>query len=70
MANHIHIIIGEVSNQVRINLFQQGFHGQTGPNFADKIFNRIFTNEKVRILIKISLKFVPTGPIDNNPALL
>ena len=27
-------------------------------------------NEKFRILIKISLKFVPNGPINNNPALV
>ena len=34
------------------------------------IFKRNFLNEKVRILIKISLKFVPKGPINNNPALV
>ena len=27
-------------------------------------------NEKFCILIKISLKFVPKGPIDNSPALV
>ena len=30
----------------------------------------IFLNENVRLLIKISLKFVPKGPINNNPALV
>ena len=30
----------------------------------------IFVNEKFCILIKISLKFVPKGPIDNNQALV
>ena len=30
---------------------------------------RIFLNEDVRISIKISLKFVPKGPINNIPAL-
>ena len=30
----------------------------------------IVLNEKFCILIKISLKFVPKGPIDNNPALV
>ena len=30
----------------------------------------IFVNEKFCILVKISLKFVPTGPIDDNPALV
>ena len=29
-----------------------------------------FVNEKFWILIKISLKFVSKGPIDNNPALV
>ena len=37
---------------------------------ADDIFKRIFLNEKVRILIKISLGFVPNGLIDNNRALV
>ena len=37
---------------------------------ADDIFRNIFVNEKFCILIKISLKFVPKGPIDNNPALV
>ena len=37
---------------------------------ADDIFKYIFVNEKVRILIKISLKFVPKGVIDNNQALV
>ena len=32
---------------------------------ADDIFKCIFMNENVRILIQISLKFVPKGPIDN-----
>ena len=31
---------------------------------------RIFVNENVRIAIKISLKFVPEGPINKNPALV
>ena len=33
-------------------------------------FKRIFLNENVRILIKISLKFFTKGPINNNPALV
>ena len=31
-------------------------------------FKRIFLNENVRISIKISLKFVPEGPINDIPA--
>ena len=41
--------------------------GRNGHHFTDDIFNRIFQNEEVRILIEISLKFVPKGPIGNNP---
>ena len=38
--------------------------------FADDTFKRIFLNENVRISIKISLKFVYEGPINNNRALV
>ena len=37
--------------------------------FADNIFKHIFLNENVRILIKISLRFVPRGSNDNKSAL-
>ena len=43
---------------------------QNGHCFADDTFKRIFLNENVRISIKISLKFVPKGPISNNPELV
>ena len=43
---------------------------QNRRRFADDTFKRIFLNENVRISIKISLKFVPKGPINNNPALV
>ena len=39
-------------------------------HFADDIFKCIFFNENVWILLKISLKFVPKGPINNIPALV
>ena len=42
---------------------------QNGRRFADT-FKRIFLYENVRISIKISLKFVPKGPISNIPALV
>ena len=42
---------------------------QNGRHFANGTFKQIFLNENVRIMIKISLKFVPKGPINNNPAL-
>ena len=41
-----------------------------GRHFADDIFKCIFLNENVWISIKISLKFVPKGPINNIPALV
>ena len=40
--------------------------GQHGPDFAYNIFKYVFMNEKLCILIWISLKFVPKGPIDHN----
>ena len=43
---------------------------QIGHHFSDDIFKCIFLNENVEILIKISLKFVPKGPIYNIPALV
>ena len=43
---------------------------QNGRHFPDDIFKWIFLNEKVWIPIKISMKFVPKGPINNIPALV
>ena len=43
---------------------------QNGRHFADDNFKHIFLNENARISIKISLKFVPKGPINNIPALV
>ena len=40
--------------------------GQNGRHFADDVCRCIFVNEKFCILIKISLKFVAKGQIDNN----
>ena len=37
---------------------------------ADDNFRYIFLSENYRIPIRISLKFVPKGPIDNNQALV
>ena len=44
--------------------------GQNDRHFTDNIFRCIFVNEKFCILVKISLKFVPKGLIDNKPALV
>ena len=43
---------------------------QNGRHFADNIFSCIFMNKNVWILIKISLKFVLKGSINNIPALV
>ena len=42
---------------------------ENGRHFADDMFKCIFLNENVWIPIEISLKFVPKGSINNNPAL-
>ena len=39
-------------------------------HFADAIFKCICLNENVWISIKISLKFIPKGPINNIPTLV
>ena len=41
-----------------------------GRHFPDDIFKCIFLNGNVWISIKISLKFIPRGPINNMPALV
>ena len=41
-----------------------------GRHFADDIFRCILVNDMFCILIKISLKCVPKGQIDNDPALV
>ena len=38
---------------------------QNGRHFADDIFKCIFLNENISVSIKILLKFVPKGPINN-----
>ena len=38
---------------------------ENGCHFSDDNFKSIFLHEEVRILIIISLKFVPKGPIEN-----
>ena len=50
--------------------FKSSPPGQNGHYFTDNIFGCIFMNWRFCILIKISLKFVLKGPIDNNPGLV
>ena len=53
-----------------IGLFNTLSPRRNRSHFADDIFKCIFLNENVWIPIKISLKFVPRGPINNIPALI
>ena len=57
----------EVSLPTKLNTLRPR---QDGRRFADDTFKRIFLNENVRNSIKISLEFVPKGPINNIPALV
>ena len=41
-----------------------------GCHFPDDILQSIFLNENIWILIKVSLKFVPKGPINKIPTLV
>ena len=50
--------------------FNSSPHGQNGRHFADDMFKRIFLNENIWILNKISLKYVHCGLIDNMSALV
>ena len=43
---------------------------QNGCHFADDVLKCIFLNENVWISLKISLKCVPKGPINNIPSLV
>ena len=43
---------------------------QDGSRLPDDIFKCIFFNKNVLLLVKISLKFVPKGSINNIPALI
>ena len=43
---------------------------QNGRHFADNILKSIFLNDNIWIQIKISLKFVPKGSINNIPAVV
>ena len=71
----VHVRIYQTSNVNRsssthYNTFNTLRPRQHGPHFADDTFKCIFLNENVWIPIKISLKFVPKGPINNIPALV
>ena len=46
------------------------FSGQNDRHFTDDIFKYIFLNENIVISIEMSLKFIPSGPISDIPALV
>ena len=60
----------EVYPETLLDMLNSSPHAQNGRHFAYNRFRCISVNEKFCILIKISLKFVPYGPIDNNQALV
>ena len=67
MTSEMLIIIGSCSGLSSIQKYVNSSPpGRNGRHLADDIFRRIFVSEKFCIFIKISLKFVPKGPIDNN----
>ena len=43
---------------------------QNGRHFPDDIFKCVFVIENILISIKISLKFIPKGPINNIPPMV
>ena len=51
-------------------IFSQSIINTLRPRQMDAIFKCIFLNENIWISIKISLKFVPRGPINKIPALV
>ena len=51
-------------------LFNTSRPRQNGRHFPDDISKYISLNENVWIPIKISLKFVPRGPINNIPSMV
>ena len=59
--------VGPCQQSVQVNTLRPR---QNGRRFADDTFRHIFLNENVRISIKISMKFVPKGPLDNIPSLV
>ena len=59
--------VEHVTHVIKLNSLRPGRNEQ---HFSDDIFKPIFFNENVWISIKISLKFVPKGPINNIPALV
>ena len=60
----------QLSNPSDLPCFNTLRPRQDGRHFADDVLKCIFMNENVWISLKIPLKFVPRGPINNIPALV
>ena len=52
-----------------VSVFNSSSSGQNGRLFADDVFKHIFLNENLRSSNKMSMKYIPWGPINNMPAL-
>ena len=63
-------VMSGIMPHARIQPFNTLGPRQNGHYFPDNIFNCIFLNENVWISVKISLNFVPKGPINNILALV
>ena len=61
------LCLNVLTHQVPFNTLRPKQHGC---HFPEDIFKHIFLNDNIWILIKISLKFIPKGPINNIPALV
>ena len=62
---HILLMFICITQTQRVNILMPG---QDGRHFPDGIFIYIFSNENAWILVSISLRFVPKGPINNIPS--
>ena len=65
------MLSNKISDSLNLCIHHLHIEAETnGRHFPDDIFKCIFLNENVLISIKISLKFVPKGQINNIPALV
>ena len=64
------IFLSFAPKQFNTYIFILSIPAQNTRHFADDIFKCSFKNEKFCISIRISLKFIPRGPIDNKSALV
>ena len=69
-ATYINVEFLKVDDEKLYDCFNSSSLGQKGFHFADFIFKCLSMNEMFCIPIRISLKFVPGGPIGNKSALV